>query len=67
MTDIIAPTNLSQRLVRLASRQRLLPLVLFELELPARMPAIYQWAEQAKEGGFAAYEPRLSRLPEIGA
>ncbi len=32
-----------------------------------RMPAIYQWPEQAREGGFAAYGPRLSRLPEIGA
>jgi len=31
------------------------------------MPAIYQWPEQAREGGFAAYGPRLSRLPQIGA
>jgi putative ABC transport system substrate-binding protein len=32
-----------------------------------RMPAIYQWPEMAEEGGFAAYGPRLTRLPDLVA
>ena len=32
----------------------------------SRLPAIYQWPENAKEGGFAAYGPRiLSIIPEF--
>jgi putative ABC transport system substrate-binding protein len=27
-----------------------------------RLPAIYEWAEMAEEGGFAAYGPRLVEL-----
>ena len=27
----------------------------------ARLPAIYQWPEEAEAGGFAAYGPRLAR------
>ena len=31
-----------------------------------RLPAIYQWAENAEEGGFAAYGPRISSInPEF--
>jgi putative tryptophan/tyrosine transport system substrate-binding protein len=30
-----------------------------------RLPAIYQWAEMAEEGGFAAYGPRITQIPEI--
>jgi putative ABC transport system substrate-binding protein len=30
-----------------------------------RLPAIYQWPEMAEEGGFAAYGPRLTLLPEL--
>jgi putative ABC transport system substrate-binding protein len=30
-----------------------------------RLPAIYQWPEMAEEGGFAAYGPRLTQLPEL--
>ena len=29
-----------------------------------RMPAIYQWPEMAEEGGFAAYGPRITQLPD---
>jgi putative ABC transport system substrate-binding protein len=32
-----------------------------------RMPAIYQWPEMAEEGGFAAYGPRLTQLPDLSA
>jgi putative ABC transport system substrate-binding protein len=33
-----------------------------------RLPAIYQWPENAEEGGFAAYGPRiLSIIPEFTA
>jgi putative ABC transport system substrate-binding protein len=32
-----------------------------------RMPAIYQWPEMAEEGGFAAYGPRLTQLPDLTA
>jgi putative ABC transport system substrate-binding protein len=32
-----------------------------------RLPAIYQWPEQADEGGFAAYGPKLTELPDITA
>ena len=28
----------------------------------ARLPTIYEWAEIAEEGGFAAYGPRRSQL-----
>jgi len=28
-----------------------------------RLPAIYQWPETAEEGGFAAYGPRLTKMP----
>jgi putative ABC transport system substrate-binding protein len=28
----------------------------------ARLPTIYEWAETAEEGGFAAYGPRASQL-----
>jgi putative ABC transport system substrate-binding protein len=30
-----------------------------------RLPAIYQWAEMADAGGFAAYGPRITQIPEI--
>jgi putative tryptophan/tyrosine transport system substrate-binding protein len=30
-----------------------------------RLPAIYQWAEMAEGGGFAAYGPRITQIPEI--
>lgn len=30
-----------------------------------RLPAIYQWAEMAEAGGFAAYGPRITQIPEI--
>ena len=29
------------------------------------LPAIYQWAEMAEAGGFAAYGPRITQIPEI--
>ena len=32
-----------------------------------RIPAMYQWPEMAEEGGFAAYGPRLTDLPELPA
>ena len=32
-----------------------------------RMPAIYQWPEMAEEGGFAAYGPRITQLPDLTA
>jgi ABC-type uncharacterized transport system substrate-binding protein len=32
-----------------------------------RLPAMYQWAEMAEEGGFAAYGPRLNQLSELAA
>jgi putative ABC transport system substrate-binding protein len=32
-----------------------------------RLPAIYQWAEMAEGGGFAAYGPRITQIPEITA
>jgi len=32
-----------------------------------RLPAMYQWPEMAEEGGFAAYGPRLSQIPELVA
>jgi putative tryptophan/tyrosine transport system substrate-binding protein len=31
------------------------------------LPTMYQWPEMAEEGGFAAYGPRLNKLPELGA
>ena len=30
-----------------------------------RLPAIYQWAEMADAGGFTAYGPRITQIPEI--
>jgi putative tryptophan/tyrosine transport system substrate-binding protein len=30
-----------------------------------RLPAIYQWPEMAERGGFAAYGPRITQIPEI--
>ena len=30
-----------------------------------RLAAIYQWAEMADAGGFAAYGPRITQIPEI--
>jgi putative ABC transport system substrate-binding protein len=33
--------------------------IIFERMAALRLPAIYQWAEMADEGGFAAYGPRL--------
>jgi putative tryptophan/tyrosine transport system substrate-binding protein len=30
-----------------------------------RLPAIYQWPEMAERGGFAAYGPRITEIPEI--
>jgi putative ABC transport system substrate-binding protein len=30
-----------------------------------RLPAIYQWAETAEAGGFTAYGPRITQIPEI--
>jgi putative ABC transport system substrate-binding protein len=30
-----------------------------------RLPAIYQWPEIAERGGFAAYGPRITQIPEI--
>src|SRR5262249_60688360 len=35
---------------------------IFERMASLRLPAIYQWAEMADEGGFAAYGPRLIPL-----
>jgi putative tryptophan/tyrosine transport system substrate-binding protein len=32
-----------------------------------RLPAMYQWPELAAEGGFAAYGPRLTQLPDLTA
>ena len=32
-----------------------------------RMPAMYQWPEMAEEGGFAAYGPRFTQLPDLTA
>ena len=32
-----------------------------------RMPAMYQWPEMAEEGGFAAYGPRITQLPDLTA
>jgi putative tryptophan/tyrosine transport system substrate-binding protein len=32
-----------------------------------RLPAMYQWPELAEEGGFAAYGPRLTQLPDLSA
>jgi putative tryptophan/tyrosine transport system substrate-binding protein len=29
------------------------------------LPAIYQWAEMAEAGGFAAYGPRITQIPQI--
>ena len=41
--------------------------VIIERVAALRMPAIYQWPELADEGGFAAYGPRLSQLPDMAA
>jgi putative ABC transport system substrate-binding protein len=30
-----------------------------------RLPAIYQWPEIAERGGFAAYGPRITQIPDI--
>jgi putative ABC transport system substrate-binding protein len=30
-----------------------------------RLPAIYQWPEMAERGGFAAYGPRITQIPDI--
>jgi putative tryptophan/tyrosine transport system substrate-binding protein len=38
--------------------------VIMERVAALRMPTMYQWPETAEEGGFAAYGPRLTRLPE---
>jgi putative ABC transport system substrate-binding protein len=35
---------------------------MFELAANARLPAIYQWAEAANEGGLMAYGPRLTAM-----
>lgn len=32
-----------------------------------RLPAIYQWPDMADEGGFVAYGPRLTLIPELSA
>jgi putative tryptophan/tyrosine transport system substrate-binding protein len=32
-----------------------------------RLPTMYQWPEMAEEGGFIAYGPRLTQLPELEA
>ena len=32
-----------------------------------RLPVMYQWPEMAEEGGFIAYGPRLTQLPELEA
>ena len=32
-----------------------------------RLPAVYQWPEMAEEGGFVAYGPRLTKIPELVA
>ena len=32
-----------------------------------RLPAMYQWPEMAEEGGFAAYGPRLTEIPDLVA
>src|SRR5262245_61187328 len=36
--------------------------IIFERMAALRLPAIYQWAEMADEGGFAAYGPRLTQI-----
>jgi putative ABC transport system substrate-binding protein len=36
--------------------------IIMERATARRMPAIYQWAEVAEEGGFAAYGPRFLQL-----
>ena len=36
--------------------------VIMERAAAARLPTIYEWAETAEEGGFAAYGPRVSQL-----
>jgi putative ABC transport system substrate-binding protein len=36
--------------------------IMFERMAALRLPAIYQWAEMADQGGFAAYGPRLNPL-----
>lgn len=47
----------SPMLVSSSSRQ-----VIFGLASAARLPAIYQWADLAEQGGLAAYGPRLTDL-----
>ena len=32
-----------------------------------RLPAMYQWPDMADEGGFVAYGPRLTLIPELTA
>jgi putative ABC transport system substrate-binding protein len=39
--------------------------IIMERAAAARLPAIYDWADTAEEGGFAAYGPRLSVLQEV--
>jgi putative ABC transport system substrate-binding protein len=36
--------------------------LIMERAAAARLPTIYEWAETAEEGGFAAYGPRVSQL-----
>jgi putative ABC transport system substrate-binding protein len=36
--------------------------LIMERAAGARLPTIYEWAETAEEGGFAAYGPRVSQL-----
>jgi putative ABC transport system substrate-binding protein len=36
--------------------------IIFERALAARLPAVYQWADMAEQGGFAAYGPRIPDL-----
>ncbi len=34
----------------------------FDLARQARLPAIYEWTDQVRDGGFMAYGPRLEVL-----
>jgi putative ABC transport system substrate-binding protein len=38
--------------------------LIMERAAAARLPTLYDWADTAEEGGFAAYGPRLSQLYE---
>jgi putative ABC transport system substrate-binding protein len=41
--------------------------LIMERAAAARLPTIYDWADTAEEGGFAAYGPRLAALGEARA